>query len=250
VGTFASRSAVTAGSAVYESAQQLKRRILAVAGEVLETEPDDLELGSGEVRVKGAPSRRLSFREIYRAAAPGPGARLPAGMEPGSAETRYWVPTTVTWGYGIVAAVVDVDVETGWVQVVRLLVAHDCGRVINPLIVEGQLDGGLVQGLGATLYEHIVYDRDGQPRATTFMDYLLPTAAEAPEITQLHLESISDRNPLGVKGVGEAGTIAPPAAIANAIVDAVAPLRIQLNQLPLSPPMIAAALGAASTTPR
>ncbi|HZV49433.1 MAG TPA: xanthine dehydrogenase family protein molybdopterin-binding subunit [Candidatus Dormibacteraeota bacterium] len=249
VGTFASRSAITAGAAIVESAERLKRRIRAIAGELLETAPEDLEISAGEVRVKGVASRRVSLRDVYRAALPGPGARLPEGMDPGSAEICYWVPPTVTWGYGVVAAVVEVDVETGVVEVKKLVVVHDCGRVINPLIVEGQLDGGLVQGMGATLYEHVVYGEDGQPRATTFMDYLLPTAAEVPEIVQVHTESFSERNPLGVKGVGEAGTIAPPAAIANAIADAVAPLPVQLNELPLSPAAVLAALEAASDRP-
>src|SRR5207302_2324818 len=225
-----------------ESANRLKTRIRAIAGELLETAPEDLEIVGGGVRVKGAATRRVSLRDVHRAALPGPGARLPEGLEPGTAETYYWVPPTVTWGYGMVAAVVDVDVETGVVQVIRIGIVHDCGRIINPLIVGGQLDGGLVQGVGATLYEHVVYDEGGQPRATTFLDYLLPTAAEAPDIVQLHTETVSDRNPLGVKGVGEAGTIAPPAAIANAIIDAVAPLEIQLNELPLSPAVVAAAL--------
>ncbi|MEP7105513.1 MAG: molybdopterin cofactor-binding domain-containing protein, partial [Chloroflexota bacterium] len=167
----------------------------------------------------------------------------PAGMDAGTSETFYWVPPTVTWGFGVVGAVVEVDPETGFVDLQKLVMLHDCGRVINPLIVEGQIEGGLLQGVGATLYEHIVYDESGQPRATTFLDYLLPTSAEVPEIVQEHLEGVpSERNPLGVKGVGESGPIAPPAAIANAIIDALAPLKIQLNELPLSPPTVAAAI--------
>ncbi len=245
VGTFASRSVVTAGAAIVEGARRLQRRIRAVAAEAMEVAPDDLEITSGEVRVKGSPGRQVSLRDVYRLAAPGPAARLPEGMDPGSAETYYWVPPTVTWGCGLVAAVVEVDPATGLVKVEKLAIVHDCGRVINPLIVEGQLDGGLVQGLGATLLEHVVYDPSGQPRATTFLDYLLPTSAETPEIVQLHTESASERNPLGVKGVGEAGTIAPPAAIANAVVDALSPLRVELNELPLSPAAVVAAIEAA-----
>lgn len=242
VGTFASRSVVTAGAAIFESAGRLKKRIRAIAAELLETDPADLEVVGGEVRVKGVATRRVSFREIYRAALPGPAARLPQGMDPGSAEAFYWVPPTVTWGYGVVGAVVEVDIETGVVEVKKLAIVHDCGRIINPLIVEGQVEGGLVQGVGATIYEHVVYDESGQPRATTFLDYLLPTTAEAPEIVQLHMETPSERNPLGVKGVGEAGPIAPPAAIANAIIDALAPTRLDLNELPLSPAVVAAAI--------
>jgi carbon-monoxide dehydrogenase large subunit len=244
--TFASRSVVTAGAAIFEGAERLKARIRAIAGELLESEPADLELSGGEVRVRGVPTRKVTFRQVYRAASPGPGARLPAGMDPGSAEAYYWVPPTVTWGFGAVAAVVDVDIETGVVDVRKLVIVHDCGRILNPLIVEGQLEGGLVQGVGATMYEHVVYDEGGQPRATTFLDYLLPTSAEAPEIVQRHSETPSERNPLGVKGVGEAGPIAPPAAIANAIIDAVGPTRIQLNSLPLSPAVVAEAIRAAA----
>jgi carbon-monoxide dehydrogenase large subunit len=243
VGTFASRSVVTAGAAIIESSNRLLKRIKAIAGEMLEMAPEDLEVGAGRVRVRGVPSRGVSFKELYRAASPGPGARLPEGMDPGTAERFYWVPPTVTWGFGVVGAVVDVDPETGVVDVRKLVMLHDCGRVINPLIVEGQIEGGLVQGIGATLYEHVVYDESGQPRATTFLDYLLPTSAEVPEIVQEHLAGTpSERNPLGVKGVGESGPISPPAAIANAIIDALSPLKIQLNELPLSPATVAAAI--------
>jgi aerobic carbon-monoxide dehydrogenase large subunit len=248
VGTFASRSVVTAGAAIFEGAARLKTRILAIAGELLESEPADLEVAGGEVRVKGVPTRKVTFRQIYRAASPGPGARLPEGMDPGSAEAFYWVPATVTWGFGAVAAVVDVDVETGVVDVKKLVIVHDCGRILNPLIVEGQIEGGLMQGVGATMLEHVIYDEGGQPRTTTFLDYLLPTSAEAPEIVQRHSETLSERNPLGVKGVGEAGPIAPPAAIANAIIDAVRPARIQLNALPLSPAVVAQAIRATEQT--
>ncbi len=243
VGTFASRSVVTAGAAIIESSNRLLKRIKAIAGEMLEMAPEDLEVGAGAVRVRGVPSRGVSFKEVYRAASPGPGARLPEGMDAGTAERFYWVPPTVTWGFGVVGAVVDVDPETGVVDVRKLVMLHDCGRVINPLIVEGQIEGGLVQGIGATLYEHVVYDESGQPRATTFLDYLLPTSAEVPEIVQEHLAGTpSERNPLGVKGVGESGPISPPAAIANAIIDALSPLKIQLNELPLSPATVAAAI--------
>jgi carbon-monoxide dehydrogenase large subunit len=242
-GTFASRSVVTAGAAIFESSNRLLRRIKAIVGEMLEVSPDDLEVVGGTVRARGVPSRSVTLKDVYRAASPGPGAKLPEGMDAGTVETFYWVPPTVTWGFGVVGAVVEVDPETGVVDLEKLVMLHDCGRVINPLIVEGQIHGGLMQGVGATLYEHVVYDEAGQPRATTFLDYLLPTSAEVPEIVQEHLEGVpSERNPLGVKGVGESGPISPPAAIANAIVDALAPLKVQLNELPLSPPAVLAAI--------
>lgn len=242
-GTFASRSVVTAGAAIAESSRRLLHRIKGIAGEMLEVALEDLEVVDGVVRARGVPSRSVSLKEIYRAASPGPGARLPEGMDAGTIETFYWVPPTVTWGFGVVGAVVEVDPETGVVDLEKLVMLHDCGRVINPLIVEGQIEGGLMQGVGATLYENVVYDESGQPRATTFLDYLLPTSAEVPEIVQEHLEGIpSERNPLGVKGVGESGPISPPAAIANAIVDALSPLKIHLDELPLSPVVVTAAI--------
>lgn len=244
-GTFASRSAVTAGSAALTSAHRLKSRIIAIAGELLEISPDDLEVADGHVRVRGAPEQRVGFRDIAAAAAPGPEARLPAGTEPGTADSYYFVPPTVTWGFGVVAAVVDVDVETGVVVPRKFAIVHDCGRIINPVVVEGQIEGGLAQGLGAALYESMVHDARGQPLTSTFMDYLLPTAAEVPQVVQVHLETSSHRNPLGVKGVGEAGTIAPPAAIANAVADALSPLPVQLDELPLSPAAVVAAIQAA-----
>jgi len=242
-GTFASRSVVTAGAAIAESSSRLLKRIKGIASEMLEVAPDDLEVAGGVIRARGVPTRSVTFRDVYRAASPGPGARLPEGTDPGTAEPFYWVPPTVTWGFGVVGAVVDVDPQTGVVFVRKLVMLHDCGRVINPLIVEGQIQGGLVQGVGATLYEHVVYDESGQPRATTFLDYLLPTSAETPEIVQEHLEGApSDRNPLGVKGVGESGPIAPPAAIANAICDALSPLQVQLNEMPFSPSVVMEAI--------
>jgi len=242
-GTFASRSAVTAGAAAIEASNRLLRRIKAIAGEIMEMAPEDLEVAEGMVRARGVPTRGVTLKDVFRASSPGPGARLPDGFGAGTIETFYWVPPTVTWGFGVVGAVVEVDRETGVVKLEKLVMLHDCGRVINPLIVEGQVEGGLMQGVGATLYEHVVYDAAGQPRATTFLDYLLPTSAEVPEIVQESLEGPpSERNPLGVKGVGESGPIAPPAAIANAIVDALRPLRVQLNELPLSPPVVLAAI--------
>ncbi|MQA85543.1 MAG: molybdopterin-dependent oxidoreductase [Streptosporangiales bacterium] len=244
-GTFASRTAVTAGSAALTSARRLKARITRIAGELLEISPDDLEVADGYVRVRGAPEQRVGFRDIFVAASPGPAACLPADAEPGASDSYYFVPPTVTWAFGVVAAVVDVDVETGMVIPRKLAIIHDCGRLINPVVVEGQIHGGLAQGLGAALYESIVHDDQGQPLTTTLMDYLLPTAAEVPEFVGVHLETSSERNPLGVKGVGEAGAIAPPGAIANAVADALSPLRVELDELPLSPPAVLAAVQAA-----
>lgn len=234
-GTFASRSAVTAGSSALRSAQRLRERIKDIASEMLEISSADLEVADGHVHVQGNANQRVDFRDIYASASPGPMARLPAGTDPGITESYYFVPPTVTFGYGLMAAIVDVDVETGFIDLQRLIIVHDCGRIINPTVVEGQIQGGVAQGVGAALYEDVVYDGNGQPLSTTFMDYLLPTSAETPEIVQTHVETRSDRNPLGVKGVGEAGTIPTPGAITNAVIDAVGPLQIDISELPLSP---------------
>lgn len=246
VGTFASRSTVTAGSAALIAARRLKDRISEIAGELLEASPRDLEVAEGRVRVRGDAAAAVSLQEVYEAAVPGPAARIGANKDPGAADTYYFVPPTVTWGYGIVAAVVSVDIETGVVGVEKLVTAHDCGRIINPLIVEGQVDGGLIQGLGAALYESIEFDERGTPLSATFMDYMVPTSAEVPQIIQNHIEIPSERNPLGVKGVGESGTIAPPSAIVNAISNALGPdLRnpAALNSLPIRPEDVLAARG-------
>ena len=250
VGTFASRTAVTAGSAALISARRLKQRLKMITAELLEASAGDLEVEGGYVYVRGQADARVSLQKIYQAALPGPHASLPPGSEPGTEESYYFVPTTVTFGSGFMAAVVEVDIETGLVDVKKIVIIHDCGRMINPMVVEGQIQGGIVQGIGAALYESIVYDENGQPLTTTFMDYLLPTSAEIPEIQQVHIESVSDRNPLGVKGVGEAGTIAPPAAIANAVVDALTPLDVDIFELPLSPPAVLAAIDKARATHR
>lgn len=246
VGTFASRSAVTAGTAVSVAAARLRGRILAVAGELLEAASDDLEIADAEVRVRGEPASSVSFQQVATAAAPGPGARLPADLEPGMEESYYFVPPTVTFGSGLMAAVVDVDTETGTIQVRSIAVVHDCGRVINPTVVEGQIHGGIAQGVGAALYEQLVYDASGQPLTTTLMDYLLPAAQEVPLINQEHIETLSERNPLGVKGVGEAGTISPPSAITNAVADALDPLSLEFTELPLTPEVVLEAILAAT----
>lgn len=247
VGTFASRSAVTAGTAVAVASGRLRERILAVAGELLEAPPGDLEISGDTVRVRGDPGSAVSLRQVAAAAAPGPSAHLPAALEHGMEESYYFVPPTVTFGYGLMAALVDVDTETGVVDVRKVIVIHDCGRIINPMVVEGQIHGGVAQGVGAALYERLVYDDTGQPQTTTFMDYLLPTATEVPVIEQHHVETPSERNPLAVKGVGEAGTISPPPAIANAVVDALDPLPVSFNDLPLTPEAVLDALALART---
>jgi carbon-monoxide dehydrogenase large subunit len=234
-GTFASRGAVTAGTAVHMASKRLNEKMLAIAGEMLEVGAADLEMRDGKVYAKAYPERAVTFRQIALAAAPGPHSRLPKGMDPGVEATYYFVPPTVTYSSGFHIALIEVDKETGFIDVLKYTMVHDCGLVLNPMVVEGQIQGGFAQGLGAAIYEEIVYDKSGQLLTGTFMDYLLPTSMEVPDLIHGHQEFLSTRNPMGIKGVGEGGTISPPAAIANAVIDALRPLKINVQQLPLSP---------------
>jgi carbon-monoxide dehydrogenase large subunit len=234
-GTFGSRSTVNVGSALFEASARLKEKVLQLAAHLLEANRDDLELGNGKVFVRGMPQRSLSFSELARAVVPGWASKLPVGLEPGLEETFYFVPCTVTWANAAHVAVIEVDKETGEIKLLDYVVSHDAGKLINPLLVEGQIHGGVAQGIGAALYEEICYDLNGQLLSGSFMDYLLPGSVEVPKIKTVHIESASPLNPLGIKGLGEGGAIAPPAAIANALADALRPLTVQVNEIPLSP---------------
>jgi len=235
IGTFASRSAVTAGSAVGVASGRLRDKVLAVAGELLEASAADLEIVEDGVASRDVPDQSITFAEIHAAASPGPKSRMPAGLEPGLAVEYYFVPPTVTFASGTHVASVEVDRETGFVRVLRYLTVDDCGRMLNPMIVEGQIQGGVAHGIGSALYESVLYDEECQLLTGSYMDYLLPTAAEVPPIEVGHQEFLSDLNPFGIKGCGEGGAVSPPAAIANAVVDALRPLRINVNRVPLGP---------------
>lgn len=240
-GTIGSRTLVAAGSAVAEAAGALRRRALDLAADLFEVGVEDLELSEGTIRVKGGPVSRMTLGEVAGALSPWNPARpprAPATLE----ESAYFRPPTVTWAAAVHAAIVRVDAETGVVEVLRYVVVHDCGRAVNPAIVDGQVMGGVMQGIGGALYEELVYDEDGQPRSGSFMDYLLPTASEAPEFELAHLDSPSPLNPLGVKGSGEGGAIGPQAAIANAVEDALRPLGVVVREVPLSPDRVRASI--------
>jgi carbon-monoxide dehydrogenase large subunit len=232
VGGFASRGASVALPAAAEAARKVRAKILHVAASLLEAASDDLVLQEGAVHVRGLPDRRVTFRELARAAVPGP-----PGMEPGLYAAHFFEAPKMTYPYGTHVAVVEVDPDTGRVRVLKYAIAYDIGRAINPMIVDGQLVGALAQGLGGTLFEELVYDDQGQPLATTFMDYLVPTAMEMPEATEVRIleETPTPLNPLGVKGVGEGGSSGCGGAIANAVADALAPLGVSITALPLSP---------------
>ncbi len=234
-GTFASRSAVTAGSAVHGAATKLREKVVAIASELLEVSQHDLNLKDARVWVAGVPNSSLSFGEIAEAASPGPGSRLPHGMDPGLEETDYYVPPTVTYSSGTHVAIVEVDPETGLVSVLEYYVVADCGRILNPMVVDGQEHGGVAHGIGNALLEEVIYDEAGQLLNASFMDYLLPTAADVPSINVEHQTHFSPLNPLGIKGVGEGAAVSPPAAIANAIVDALRPLEVEITEMPMTP---------------
>lgn len=242
VGTFASRSAVTAGNAAAIAAAKLRAKLLAVAGVVLEVAPSDLEIVDGRVQVLGSPETGLTFAEVARAARPGPACRVPPELSPGLEEQRYFVPPTVTWASGTQVAVVEVDEETGFVTLLDYASVDDCGQMLNPMIVRGQVHGGIVHGIGNALFEEAVYSDDGQLQTVTYADYLLPTAADVPDIKVAHQTYHSTLNSLGVKGVGEGGAVSPPAAIANAVVDAFRPLAIALTRVPIRPEHVLAAI--------
>ena len=242
IGAFGSRAAVVGGSAALQAAHKLKDKALAVAANVLEADPADLVFEGGRAFVRGLVSRSLSLADLARAALPGPG--LPEGMEPGLDVSAVFTVPEITYPYGMDAALVEVDPETGQVKVLRYVIVCEVGRAINPMIVEGQIVGGLAQGLGAALLEELVYDGQGQLLSTTFMDYLLPTSMDMPGALAVHFrdDGPSPHNPLGAKGAGEGGILAVPAAIANAVEDALRPFGVTVDALPISPDRVRALL--------
>jgi aerobic carbon-monoxide dehydrogenase large subunit len=256
-GTYASRALVTAGNALGVAARAVREKVLTLGAELLEVSRDDLELREGVVRVKGAPGQELTLGALATAAnpiryaygkeasqaalrlvKPRDGAVLRDGEEPGLEARGFFAPERATWASGQHAAIVEVDVATGNLTFVRYVVVHDCGVLINPTIVEGQIHGGVAQGIGGAFYERLYFDDSGQLINASFMDFLMPTSVEVPEIEVAHIETPSPLNPLGVKGVGEAGTIPVAALVAEAIEDALAPFGVRIREMPLSPPRI------------
>ena len=245
LGAFASRQAVTAGSSVHAAASELADKAVRAAAHMLEAAPADLELAGGRVRVRGVPDMSVALGDIARALAGQPGYPLPGGMAPGMEALGAFTPETLTYCNGCHVAEVAVDVETGAVDILRYTVLHDCGRMINPMIVEGQVIGGAVHGIGSALYERMLFDDAGQPLTVNLGDYVMPGACEAPRLALAHTESPTPLNPLGAKGAGEGGTIPAPAAIAAAVEDALAPFGVLIDDVPITPDRIAAAVAAA-----
>ena len=251
VGTFASRGAVTAGNAMGVAARMVAEKAKRVAAEHLEVDAADLELVDGRVSVKGAPTRgmplaavsvlanpvRYAFGGGTEAATqftskPRSGPPLPEGEQPGLEATGYYSPPGSTWASGCHAAYVHIDPSTFRMDILKYVVVHDCGRVINPMVLEGQIEGGVAQGIGGAFYERLAYDDEGQLRNASFMEFLMPYATEIPPIEIDHIETPSPLNPLGVKGAGEAGVIPVGAVLASAIEEA---LGVPITEMPLSP---------------
>ena len=235
VGTFASRVAVLGGASAAHAADEVRKKALAVAGDHLEAAPADLVLEDGRISVRGSPGRGLSLGDVAAiAAAPRPGYALPGGMDPGLEATGYVHVTQSTYSNGAHASVVEVDPETGAVRLLKYVAVDDCGTMINPMVVEGQIHGGIAHGIGNALTEEIVYDDAGQLVSGTLMDYALPRALDVPRLEVHHVVTPSPLNPLGVKGAGEGGTLPAPAAIANAVADALRPLGVAITEMPLT----------------
>jgi carbon-monoxide dehydrogenase large subunit len=235
-GTFASRGAVVAGNAVNEAAKAVRAKILRAAAEYFECAEDDLELANGEVTIAGVPGKSIRLGELAVRANPIRGAVRP-GTEPGLESTRYFGPPRGATANGVHAMIVEVDLETLSLKILKYVVVHDCGTVINPLILAGQIQGGVAQGIGNAFYEQLVFDNDGQLLNASLADYLLPTALEVPAMELEHTVTPSPLNPLGIKGAGEAGAIPVGALFAQAIEDAFALLekQVKLTEIPLSP---------------
>ena len=232
-GTYASRSLVLAGGAATLAAKSLKEKLLNAASHLLEASASDLIADQGKIIVAGT-DRAVTFREVARAVYSEMG-RLPPEARSELADTKIYDPVFGTTTSATHIAAVEIDPETYEVRITAFAVAEDCGRLVNPLIVDGQVHGGVAQGIGAALLEEIVYDDEGQIHTASLVDYLVPTACEVPPITVAHLETESQATLGGFRGMGEGGTIGAPAAIANAIADALSPLGIEINELPVTP---------------
>ncbi|MBI4494957.1 MAG: xanthine dehydrogenase family protein molybdopterin-binding subunit [Chloroflexi bacterium] len=244
MGAFGSRSAVVGGGALLLAARRLREKVFRLAAHLLEVSPSDLELVDGAVRVRGAPDRALTLKQISRVAHFNP-TRLPPDMEPGLVELAHYDAPNGTWANGCSAAVVEVFPETGVIQLLRYSAVEDCGRVINPVVVDGQVFGGIAQGVGQALLEEIRYDENGQLVTASFMDFLVPSAPTLPRIELAHLSTPSPVTVDGIKGVAEGGPINPLAAIANAVVDALWPLYPRLTETPFTPERVLRAIQAA-----
>ncbi|MCZ6510015.1 MAG: xanthine dehydrogenase family protein molybdopterin-binding subunit, partial [Alphaproteobacteria bacterium] len=229
VGTIGSRVTANVGPSSYDAASQVRETVLKLAAETLEAAEQDLELEDGEVRVAGAPDVKVTLGELAMKLAPMSGGKVPAGFKPSLEATSYLGSSGSPIASGSNVAEVEVDIGTGEVKVLRYSVAHDCGIMINPMMVDGQIIGGVVHGIGNALFERMIYDDQGQPLTTNYGEYLLPLASEMPHIDIVHQETPSPLNPLGVKGAGEGGTIPAAPAIVAAIENALSDFGVVID---------------------
>jgi carbon-monoxide dehydrogenase large subunit len=234
-GSFASRSMVVSGGALVLAARRVRDKVTTIAAHMLEVAPEDLTVENGSIAVRGAPGRAVTLAQVADLAYRPAGGTLPPGVDPALEATQYYDPPPATFSNGTHVAVVEVDPDTGQVDIQRHVVVEDCGRIVNPMIVDGQTQGAVAQGIGNALYEEFAYDAGGQPLTTTFMDYIVPGTLEVPAVEVIHVETPPAVSVTGFKGMAEGGTIGSTAAVANAIADALAPLGLEVRELPMTP---------------
>jgi aerobic carbon-monoxide dehydrogenase large subunit len=229
-GSIASRSTVNSSGAIRKASAILRTKVLVIGAHLLECDVQDVELSDSGVALKGAAQHCVSLKDIAKAAQPGWDSGRPPGMPGGLEVTEYFEPETVTWSYGTHAAILEVVGDTGEVRIRKYVVAHDAGVLVNPMLANGQIMGGVCQGIGGCLLERVVYDAQGQNTSGSLADYLIPVAAQMPELEILHTESPSPLNELGVKGLGEGGVVGPPGVIVNGVCDALRPLNFDIDR--------------------
>jgi carbon-monoxide dehydrogenase large subunit len=238
VGTFASRAIVNAGNAVHVASGNVRVKILKAASHMMEAAIEDMDLADGRVFVKGVPEMSKTLGEVAEFVNGKPGFTLPGDLEPGLQDLSYFTPKQAVYANGTHLAEVEVDIETGYVKVLRYWAGHDCGNLINPMTVEGQVLGGVAHGLGNALFEWMLYDENAQPLTVNYGEYLIPLATDMPRVEQVHQETPTPQNPLGVKGAGEGGTIPAIAVIIGAIDNALEPFGVHISEAPITPPRL------------
>jgi carbon-monoxide dehydrogenase large subunit len=244
MGGYGSRQAVTAGNSVDQAAREVRDKAIKVAAHTLEVSEQDLELANGRVQIKGA-DRSMSLADISKALSGAKGYALPSDVTPWLQATVNFRPPDVTYANGCHVVEVEVDVGTGGVKILRYVIVNDSGRLINPMIADGQIQGGTAHGIGNALFEWMGYDENAQPVVTNFAEYLLPTASVIPRFEITHLEHASKLNPLGLRGIGEAGTVPAVAAIISAVENALEPFAVQICEAPISPKRLVELIGEA-----
>lgn len=233
IGTFGSRSAAVDGAAAYQAADRVREKAAKLAAHLLEAAEEDIVFADGGAHVAGSPDSSVGWGDIASIAYQV--HKAPAGTEPGLESEVFFSPSNATWPFGSHLAMVEVDAETGNVEILSYTAMDDCGNVINPMIVDGQLHGGIAQGIGQALFEDAIYDADGNLLTGSMVDYPIATASDLPAFELHRTVTPTDVNPMGVKGIGEAGTIGSAQTIVNAVVDAVAPLGVTHIDMPLRP---------------